>query len=149
PRSGQRSLRIVFNAPSALGFDNVSQLVPVEPQARYRLEFWVRTQGLKSASTLVTTVSDSAEPARPLATSSAVPPGTNDWQQVGFEFTTLAKTEAVTVRINRAPCAEDMCPIFGLVWYDNFNLQRIAAADPGAPAGSDEPGGAARAAGIR
>ena len=52
------------------------------------------------------------------------PGGTNDWQQVSFEFTTGPQTEAVLVRLARAGCPDGVCPIFGKIWYDDFNLER-------------------------
>ncbi len=47
-REGRRALRVVFNASGQVDFRNVSQVVAIEPAARYRLTFWVKTEGLKS-----------------------------------------------------------------------------------------------------
>jgi hypothetical protein len=129
PHGGARSLRVSFEAADTVNFRNVSQLVAVEPQSRYRLEFYVRTQDLKSASTLVATVSDAAEPDRPLASTKPLPLGTADWQQTTLEFAT-GKTEGIIVRVERPGCDSPLCPAFGKVWYDDFNLQRLGAPAP-------------------
>lgn len=127
---GARSLRLTFTGRTSLTFSNISQLVVVEPATRYRLEYYVRTSDLKSVSTLVVEVLDGAQGAA-LVSSAQVPNGTQDWQQVTLDFTTPAQAEAITVRLNRPPCGEDICPIFGKIWYDDFSLQRSAAAGSG------------------
>ncbi|HST51431.1 MAG TPA: tetratricopeptide repeat protein [Pyrinomonadaceae bacterium] len=121
---GRRSLRVIFNASGQMDFRNVSQLVAVEPSTHYRLTYFVRTDELKSAATLYALASDASTPDAPLAASPPAPTGTNDWQQASFEFTTGPKTEAVVVRIIRAGCPEGACPIYGKIWYDDFDLQR-------------------------
>lgn len=122
---GERSLRLLFNSRGVFSFNNVAQLVPVEPSTRYRLEFFARAADLKSVSAPVTEVVDNGESGRVLAVSAPVAANTQDWQQFVVDFTTPAQTEAVTVRLSRAPCPEGVCPIFGRVWYDDFSLQRI------------------------
>ena len=125
-QEGTRSLRLAFSAASTLSFKNISQLVTVEPQARYRLEYYVRTEDLKGEATLLLEIVDAAQPDRVLVASTPLKTGTtNDWQAVALDFTTGAQTEAVTLRIVSLPCSSATCPIFGKVWYDNFNLQRL------------------------
>ena len=124
--SGQRSLRIVLRAPKTLDTIHVSQTVAVEPGARYRFECYVRTEDLISASTPVLVVFDAVDNAT-LAASNPLPPGTRDWQKVTLDFTANPQHDGITVGFHRAPCGGDgqLCPIFGTVWYDDFNLQRI------------------------
>ena len=124
--NGARSLRIVFNAAGPLDFRNVSQLVVVAPQTRYRLTYYVRAKEVKGVSTVLTEVLDAADQARALAASAPLPFGSSDWQEVALEFTTPPQTEAIVVRLTRPPCPEALCPLFGTVWYDDFNLQRLA-----------------------
>jgi Tfp pilus assembly protein PilF len=131
PHGGGRSLRLLFNSRSGLNFNNVSQLVVVEPSTRYRLEFFIRTSELKSATSPVAEVIDRGEGGRVLAASAPAPADAGDWQQVSLDFTTPAQAEAVTVQIVLPRCPEGTCPIFGRVWYDDFSLQRIGA-DSGA-----------------
>jgi hypothetical protein len=127
-QEGARSLRLAFSTSGTLDFRNISQLVTVEPQTRYRITYYVRTEDLKSAATLATEVVDASQPERVLAASEPLEIGTSDWRAVALDFTTGAETRAVTLRIVSPPCPAATCPIFGKVWYDNFNLQRAAAA---------------------
>lgn len=129
-REGRRALRLEFNAPGEFTLGQFSQLVLVEPRARYRLSYAVRTEDLKSAATLVVQVADAS--GRALASAPPAPPGTNDWQQVTLEFAAPA-AEAVTLKVVRAGCPDGLCPIFGKVWYDDFNLQRAGGGAAGAP----------------
>ena len=129
--TGQGSLRIVFKAPSTLDKIQVSQTVAVEPGTQYRFEYYVRTQDLNSASTPVLNVVDAVD-GLALVTSKPLPSGTNNWQQVSLDFTTNPKHDGITVGFSRASCGEmEICPIFGSVWYDDFNFQRIGS--PGSP----------------
>jgi tetratricopeptide (TPR) repeat protein len=124
-QEGARSLRIAFNATNTLSFKNISQLVTVEPQTRYRLEYHVRTEDLKGVTTLLTEVVDAAQPERVLAASQPLASGTADWQAVALDFMTAPGVQAVTLRVVSPQCPAATCPIFGKVWYDNFNLQRL------------------------
>lgn len=124
---GARSLRITFNAPSALNFANVSQLVVVEPGARYRLEFYIRTEDVKTASSLVVNVVSGEKEARTLAASAPAPNDTHDWQQVALDFAAPSGVDGVVLLLSRQACPQGACPIFGKIWYDDFNLQRVAA----------------------
>jgi tetratricopeptide (TPR) repeat protein len=131
--AGERSLRVTFSASDAFNFDNIAQLVVVEPSTQYRLECYVRTEELKSAGAPIIEIVESAD-GSVIARSSALPVGKNDWQLLTIDFKTTGKTEAVTVRTGRAPCAMEgsVCPIFGTIWYDDFNLQRgNGSAGPG------------------
>jgi tetratricopeptide (TPR) repeat protein len=125
PHSGKKSLRIVLRVPRNLDKLPVSQTVVVEPGAQYRFECYVRTEDLISASTPALFIVDAVDGAV-LATSSPLPSGTNDWQRVTFDFNTKPQHDGITLGFFRAPCGEgQICPIFGTVWYDDFNLQRI------------------------
>lgn len=134
---GARSLRISFNAPSNVAFNNFSQLIVVEPGARYRLEFFVRTESLKSVSTLVVDVLDAAT-GKVLASSPPSPGGTTEWKPVVLEWAAPPAADGVRVQLRRQPCLDEVCPIFGKVWYDDFSLQRAGAGPAGARAAGDD-----------
>jgi tetratricopeptide (TPR) repeat protein len=122
--SGHSSLRLVFKANN-LEKIQVSQVVVVEPGARYRLECFVRTEGLSSASTPILVIRDAVDSAV-LGQAKPVASGTNEWQQVTFDFKTNPQHDGIIVGFDRAACGDEhICPIFGTVWYDDFNLQRI------------------------
>ena len=119
-----RSLRILFQVRANLDSINVSQLVPVAPDTQYDLEYAIRTNKVVTADPPVVAIVDEID-GKVLATSPAAGIDTNDWKVEKFSFKTGPKTQAVTMRIQRASCApEAMCPIYGTIWYDNFNLKR-------------------------
>jgi Tfp pilus assembly protein PilF len=130
-RSGNRSVRVRYQAPGAIIPGNLSQLVLVEPSTLYRLEYYVRTTDLQSAATPYVLVQDGADGIA-LGSSEPLAVGTSDWRLVAIDFKTSAKTQAVIIGTYREVCpSETVCPIFGIVWYDDFNLQRGATgADP-------------------
>lgn len=136
-QEGTRSLHIIFNEVTTAQFSGVSQLVVVEPGASYRLRFAFRYDGLKSASTPLVQVVDAVDPTRVLAASKELPNGIGEWEPVTLEFTVPAASEAVTVRIVRQGCGEANCPIFGKVWYDDFDFQRISRPSGGERQQSD------------
>ena len=129
--SGSRSLRIIFRAAARLDSIPASQTVIVEPDTNYRLQFYQRTEKLASGSAPFVTINDEVF-GGPLAASPPAPAGTNDWQQVTLEFKTRAQGDGIAITFTRGNCGEpkEICPIFGTVWYDDFNLQRIGS--PGA-----------------
>lgn len=125
-RSGNRGLRVRYQAPGAVIASNLFQLVLVEPSTSYRLEYYVRASDLQSAATPYVLVQDAAD-GTAIGSSAPLAVGTSDWRLVTIDFKTNAKTQAIIIGTNREVCAsETVCPIFGIVWYDDFNLQRGA-----------------------
>lgn len=121
--NGGRSLRIFFQVPARLDAISVSQLVLVRPDTQYDFECYVRSHDLQSASTPRIEIADAGE-GQGLQGSAPASTGNTEWQRIAFTFKTGAKTEAVTVKIIRTSCGDDpVCPIFGTVWYDDFNLK--------------------------
>jgi tetratricopeptide (TPR) repeat protein len=129
--NGHGSLRLILAAPNKLDAINVAQLIAVEPNTQYRVEYFARTEALNSGSTPLVMIIDTAD-GTALAASPPLPTGTNDWQRIAFDFKTKPKSDGVIVKLTRQPCDDgSICPIFGTVWYDDFNLQRSSG-----PAGS-------------
>ena len=126
--SGKASLRIVFKSTAKLDNIPISQTVIVQPDTQYKLEFYVRTEGLLSAATPLVTVKDLA--GQLLASSLPVAGGTHDWQAVTLTFKSRPKEEGIQLSFGRESCdqKDPICPIFGTVWYDDFTLQRVGSA---------------------
>ena len=144
--SGQHSLRVIFSAPNKLDHVNISQTVVVQPNTQYHFECYARTEKLVSASTPVIMIFDAADGTL-LNSSAPLPTGTHDWQKIALDFKTK-NGDGLTVTIGRLTCSVgDICPLFGTVWYDDFDLQRSGAGnarrDP-SPATSDTNRGANR-----
>jgi len=103
----------------------VSQTIVVQPNAKYRLEFYARTDKLNSASTPVVTIFD-PKYAKGIASSASLPTGTNGWQKYSVDFT-MSDGDGIVMMIGCPPCpVGNVCPIFGTVWYDDFILQRTS-----------------------
>ena len=122
---GSRSLRLVFQVRSTLDAVLVSQLVPVEKNASYEFECFVKTVSFQSGGPLLVGITDENTNAS-LANSESVPNGDADWTRVALNFKTTEKTEAIAIRIYRSGCGAEnpICPIFGNVWYDDFSIKR-------------------------
>lgn len=126
--TGHNSLRILFNVSNKLDDIPVLQTVAVQPDSQYRLEYYARTRVLNSGSTPQLTIRDAADNST-LAQSQPLPTGTHDWEKITIDFKTKPKRDGIIVGLYRAPCEEkQICPIFGYVWYDDFNLQRSSSA---------------------
>jgi cytochrome c-type biogenesis protein CcmH/NrfG len=120
---GNRSLRVTFNGYINPSLYNIYQIVTVEPSARYRLSFRLRTENLKSGGAPQLEIYN-AKDDKNIVTSSSYPIGTNDWQQIKVDFTAPQSADAVVIRTIRAFCGSD-CPIVGTFWYDDFKLDKL------------------------
>jgi tetratricopeptide (TPR) repeat protein len=125
PRTGQQALRLSFDVQSNAPLVIATQTIIVQPATAYQLSFAARTEELQSLSTPLVDVFDAADQTRLAAASNQLPLGTQGWKDYELNFKTTAKTEAVTVRIQRPPCAEPPCPLNGRVWMDDFKLRPV------------------------
>ena len=122
--SGHGSLRIIFKSPDKLETIEVAQAIVVTPDTQYHFECFLRTQDLNSGATPLISILDATNNAV-LISSSPTPSGTNDWQRVTLDFKSGAKSDGIIVKLSRGSCGEEqVCPIFGTIWYDAFSLQR-------------------------
>ncbi len=120
---GQRSLKISFKNYAKNDLYNVSQLVAVQPSARYRLTFMLRVENLRTGGEPVMEVVDANSDIM-LVRTPRFPLGSQEWQQMTLEFTVPEKCDGITIRTARETCGEN-CPISGMVWLDNFTLERF------------------------
>ncbi len=126
PRSGSRCLLIEWSGDSNPEAQVISQIVPVEPNTRYHLSFFARTEELVTGGPPLVSVTDAGDDAaRPLAQSKTFPQNAKEWQEYEVVFTTSGTTEAVLINIRRQNCqAAPSCPIFGRAWLDDFSLRK-------------------------
>jgi tetratricopeptide (TPR) repeat protein len=120
-KEGNKSLRVSFNGYAGIELKNITQIVTVEPNKKYRFSFWLKTENLKSAGTPDLEIVN-ANDEKIITTGAAFQTGTNDWSQVAMEFTAPENAEAVVIRLDRAYCG-DACPIVGTIWLDDFKLE--------------------------
>ncbi len=117
---GNRSLVIVFNSTDGKDFRQISQTVAVESGKKYQFQTFYRSD-LKANSTVKWEIADAGDN-KILATTAAIS-ATGDWLKLSADFTTLAATEAVVVRLARVSCGSSVCPISGKIWFDEFSFQ--------------------------
>lgn len=126
PRVGAYSLRLDWNGESNPSTPIISQLVLVEPQARYRLRFAVRTREMLTIGLPVVLVDDaSSDNESVLTQSETFPQGTSAWQDRAIEFATGATTKAALIVIRRQNCAVAPCAAIGHAWVDDFSLEKL------------------------
>ena len=124
PHSGAHSLRIQFNGNSNPSASLISQTVVVEPQQRYRISFAVRTKDVVTGGLPSIYIRDAVS-GQLLGSSIGFPQTTTSWQVLSFEFTTLEKTDAVILSLQRKSCNSNPCPVFGFVWLDSFSVVEL------------------------
>lgn len=120
---GQKSLKVVLKGYAKPEFYNLSQLVAVQPQGRYRLTFMLRIENLRTGGEPVIEVVD-ANSDISIVRSQRFPLGSQDWNRVSIEFTVPEKCDGVTIRTARETCGEN-CPISGTLWFDDFKLEKL------------------------
>lgn len=121
-REGNRSLRGTFKGYSKTSFSNLLQTIVVQPNTKYELSFWVRSENLRSSGLPILEVVN-ANDNNGIARSTSFSLGTDDWRRMTVDFTTPANCTGVLIRTIRDFCGED-CPITGIFWYDSFEMTR-------------------------
>ncbi len=120
---GSASFQVTFAGDWTAGLALLSQTVVIEPGQRYRLSFALRTQELVTGGPPLIAVNDAATK-QTLAQSATFPQTTDSWQAMTVEFTAPA-SEAIEIDLRRESCQSSPCPIFGVVWLDDFSLQKL------------------------
>ena len=120
--TGTRSLRIIFNGHSATPDAIVSQLMLVRAQARYRMNFAVKSERLVTGSPLVLEVTDAVKNQTLKEFEIAQE---SFWQRESFEFATPNGNTAIELRLIRKGCSSGPCQIFGTLWLDSFSIEQI------------------------
>ena len=120
---GSRSLRITFKGYTKADLHNVVQFIAVQPGARYRLSFMVRTDNLRSGGPPLVQVISTRQNVG-IASTEPFAAGSEDWKQVTLEFVAPDDFDGVHVRTGRVACGEE-CPISGTIWYDDFRLAKL------------------------
>lgn len=124
--SGARSLRIDFTGRDTTRLDGqVKQTVIFRSGARYRLECYVKTEGLESPEGPRVVVSDLSTSAE-IGTSGPIPNGSSDWRRITIDLTAPPTARAGVVTIKRVPEFSYDKPTRGSIWLDDFVLTEIA-----------------------
>ena len=124
PREGARSLKVEYAGASEPSARAVSQLLAVEPGARYRLTFSARTKELVTGGPPLVEVVSASKGGGSLASAPPLPRATDGWRDLSLEFE-APRAGGVRVVLRREPCAGAPCPAFGSLWLDVFELRRL------------------------
>ena len=121
--SGMRSLRLDFVGRDTTRLDEeVRQLTLVQPGTHYRLNCYVKTDGLVTPEGPRVVVTESPSAAW-RAASNPVPSGSNDWQLLTVDF--AAPSASLVVTIKREPKFSYDDPTRGTVWFDDFEIRAL------------------------
>ncbi len=118
--SGNRSLRIEFTGP-AISDVGVYEFVPVQPNTAYRLNAFVKTDEITTASGPRLVVEESSTKSLLATTDEFLE--TTGWMPRTADFLTGPDTRLVTLRILRTP--GDLL-IKGTLWLDDIELTRAS-----------------------
>lgn len=120
-RSGQYSLLLLFSSFEAAGLRSVEQIVALEPNVDYELEFYYRSD-IRSAASLRWEIDDPVTSTK-IAVSDPLQ-GAADWTPVRIRFRSPAVSDAVRLRLIREGCTGPSCPMNGRISFDDFLLRR-------------------------
>jgi hypothetical protein len=119
---GARSLKIIFAGRDTTKLDGeVKQLVAVRPGARYRLECYVKTEGLVTTEGPRIVVTDGAS--NPIAASDPIASGSSDWRLLAVEFQAPPTASGVYITLRRKPRFSYEDPTLGAIWLDDFVMK--------------------------
>ena len=127
-RTGSRALKIDFRGVDTTVLDSeVKQYIVVRPGGRYRFECFVKTRKLETPEgPRVVIVHGNGS--TPVASSDAVPAGTQDWQRMAFDFTAPSDTKLLLLTVKRTPKFSYDEPTKGTIWLDDLSLTEIQGA---------------------
>lgn len=119
---GERSLQVAFDGEWDPGATLLSQTILIEQGRRYQIKFFVKTKDFVTGGPPRIVLTDAMND-RIIAKSEPFPSGNSEWSEMNVEFT--APSQSTVINLMRDNCASSPCPIFGVVWLDDFSLQKL------------------------
>ncbi|HEX9760714.1 MAG TPA: tetratricopeptide repeat protein [Candidatus Acidoferrales bacterium] len=135
PHAGGHSLRVTFDGTLNLNVHHVTQLVLVEPGARYRFRGWMRSETISTDSGVRFGLRDMRYATRLNLLTPEVR-GTEPWALHEVEFITSQETRLVEISVRRLPSRRLDNKLRGVVWVDDVSLERIDALAPSRATGT-------------
>ena len=119
--AGARSFRVTFDGTANLDFLNLWQLVPVEPNRRYRFAAYVHTEEITTDSGVRLRIMD---PRHQLDLNILTPNlvSTQPWALEEVDFTTGPQTRLIEIALRRLPSQKFDNKIRGTVWVDEVSV---------------------------
>jgi tetratricopeptide (TPR) repeat protein len=123
---GSRCLRLDFTVSRNEDYTGPYQFVPVDPNQKYVLQAYVRTQNITSDSGPRLQVVDPSCPAC-LSVLSDTTEGTTPWHPITLEFLSAPKTQFVDIRVVRSRGRTFPTEITGSFWMDSVSLKAVGS----------------------
>ncbi len=124
PFSGKQSLQFILDGDFKTHL--ISQIVPVEKNTRYQLDFSYKTDEIEPDEIPVLQIllrqNDSEFKAGDIEFSNAK----TGWEKSRTEFQTNGQTEAIEIRLVQKPCGQAVCSIKGNIWIDGFEIKKVS-----------------------
>jgi len=121
--SGTHSLKIMFEGKENISFGHLYQIVPVDPLITYRLTYNWRSKNITTNQGPFVDIY--GYDCKGYYFKSSMMLGTHDWQEQGVEFTVPEDCHAVVVRLHRRPSHRFDNKIAGVLWLDDFRLEKM------------------------
>ena len=126
PSGGTRSVFLQFGGDSNPASELLEQLILVRPKTKYSLRFMAKVENLVSGGLPLIVVTDaSSDDQKILSTSKPLGPGGSHWLEQSMDFRTEDGTSAVRIKLQRLPCPQSPCPVFGRLWLSSFTLSKV------------------------
>lgn len=125
-RSPGHALLVQFLGKENLNYGNVFQFVKVSPKSSYRLQAFMKTEGITTDSGPRLEVRDAYELAALYKLTDNLIGTTDGWTPVLLDFTTGPKTTLLVVTVKRLPSQKIDNLIAGKVWLDDLRLTLLS-----------------------
>jgi len=123
--TGRRSLSVDFIGRETTRLEGeIQQRILVRLGARYRLQYYIKTQDLVAPEGPRVVVSGTTWQ-QWIAASEPARAGSSDWRRVVVDFTAPPNARAVVVTVKRVPKFSFDQPTRGVVWFDDFALTEL------------------------
>jgi hypothetical protein len=120
--SGTCSLKIRFEGRENISFGHLYQIVPVDPLTPYRLTYRWRSKNITTDQGPFVDIY--GYDCKGVSFKGAMMLGTHPWQEQDMEFTVPEDCHAVVVRLSRRPSHRFDNKIAGILWLDDFKLEK-------------------------
>jgi hypothetical protein len=120
--SGNCSLKINFEGTENISFGHLYQIVPVDPLTPYRLTYGWRSKNITTDQGPFMDIY--GYDCNGVYFKGPMMVGTHPWQEQVMEFTVPQACHAVVVRLCRQPSHRFDNKIAGILWLDDFKLEK-------------------------
>ena len=128
--AGRRALKLTFLAGEQVTFAGASHSLALSPTTHYRLRFRYRTKEMAAPTGLFVEIAKGlGEDGTSLLARSLPLNPSEDWTAVSLPFETPATDDPIVVRIVRRPVGRLYDFISGSVWFDEFAVESVSAAN--------------------